>query len=112
MILKKIKTIYKNGRKNIKVDDTEIQEYEFQSYKSSISISNIGINEIVVTNKFPLDKKDYKYFIGYKDDKDIRPLCIFFPEMRIYKRYSDKTKCIYFMIEDEQNFDIYNNKTI
>ena len=32
--------------------------------------------------------------------------------MRIYKRYSDKTKCIYFMIEDEKNFDIYNNETI
>ena len=32
--------------------------------------------------------------------------------MGIYKRYSDKTKCIHFMIEDEKNFDKYNNKTI
>ena len=28
-------------------------------------------------------------------------LYIFFPEMSIYKRYSDTTKCIYFMIKDE-----------
>ena len=27
--------------------------------------------------------------------------------MSIYKRYSDKTKCMYFMIKDEQMFDKY-----
>ena len=25
--------------------------------------------------------------------------------MSIYKRYSDKNKCVYFMIEDEKKFD-------
>ena len=37
----------------------------------------------------------------------IRPLCIFFPEMSIYKRYFDKTKCIYFVTDDEKLFDKY-----
>ena len=32
---------------------------------------------------------------------------IFFPEMSIYKRYSDKTKCMYFMIKDKTIFDKY-----
>ena len=27
--------------------------------------------------------------------------------MSIYKRYSDKTKCMYFMIKDEKIFDKY-----
>ena len=27
--------------------------------------------------------------------------------MSIYKRYSDKTKCMYFMIKDEKNFYKY-----
>ena len=27
--------------------------------------------------------------------------------MSIYKRYIDKTKCMYFMIKDENNFDKY-----
>ena len=27
--------------------------------------------------------------------------------MSIYKRYSEKTKCVYFMIKDEENFDKY-----
>ena len=50
--------------------------------------------------------KIFKYFIGCKDNKEIRPLSIFFPEMSfIYKRYSDKTKCMYFMIKDEKTND-------
>ena len=43
-------------------------------------------------NRFPLGTQDPKYFIGYKDNKEVRPLCIFFPEMSIFKRYSDKIK--------------------
>ena len=62
---------------------------------------------MIVSNKFPSDKQDFKYFIGYKDNKEIRPLYIFFPEMSIYKRYSDKTKCMNFMIKDENIFDKY-----
>ena len=62
---------------------------------------------MVSSNKFPLDKPDFKYLIGYKENKEIRPLCIFFPEISIYKRYSYKTKCIYFMKKDKQNFDKY-----
>ena len=30
---------------------------------------------------------------------------MFFPEMSIYKRYSDKTKYMYFMIKGEKFFD-------
>ena len=44
----------------------------------------------MVSNKFPFGKQDFKYFIGYKDNKEIRSLCIFFPETSIYKRYSDR----------------------
>ena len=91
----------------IKFNDTEIHEYKFHQYKSPISISNIDSNKILVSNKFPFDKQNFKYFIGYKDNKEIRPLCIFFLEMSIYKRYSGKTKCMYFMIKDENIFDKY-----
>ena len=60
------------------------------------------INEIVVSKKFLSDKKDFKYFLGFKE---IRASCIFLSEMIIYNRYSDQTKCIYFMIKDENIFD-------
>ena len=91
----------------IKFDDTEIEGYEFHQYKNSISINDIDVNEIEVSNEFPFGKQDFKHFIGYKVNKEIRPLCIFFPVMSIYKRYSDKTTCMYFMIKNENFFDKY-----
>ena len=72
-------------KKIIKFDGTEIEEYEFHQYKSPISINIVDINKILVPNKFTFGKQEFKYFIGYKDNKEITPLCIFFPEMSIYK---------------------------
>ena len=78
---------------------------KFHQFKSPILINDIDINEIVLSNKFPFGKQDFKCLINYKDNKEIRPLFIFFPEMSIYKRYSDKTKCMYFMVKEENIFD-------
>ena len=44
-------------KKIIKFDDTDIEEYEFHQYKSPISINDIDVKEIVLSNKFTLDKK-------------------------------------------------------
>ena len=65
-------------------------------------INDIDINQIVVSHKFPFGKQNFKYFIGYKANKEIRHLCIFFSEMSIWKRYSDKNKCTYFMIKNRK----------
>ena len=83
------------NKKITKFVDTEIEEYEFHQYKSPILINDIDINGIIVSYEFPFGRQNFKYFIGYKDNKEIRPLCIFFPEMSIYKKYSDKTKCMF-----------------
>ena len=34
---------------------------------SPILINDVRVNEIVISNKLPIGKKDFKYFIGYKD---------------------------------------------
>ena len=34
-------------------------------------INDIDINKIVVPNKIPLAKQEFKYFIGYKDAKKL-----------------------------------------
>ena len=75
-------------------DGTEIEKYKLHKRKSPILIDNIGVNKIVVYNKISLGKDDLKYFIGYKDARKIRPLCIFLPKMSAYRRNFDKTKCI------------------
>ena len=38
----------------IKFDVTEIEEYEFYQHKNPVLISDIDVNKIVVSNKFPL----------------------------------------------------------
>ena len=85
-------------KKNIKLHDNEIKKYKFHQHKSSISINNTYINKIVVSNKVPFNK-GFKYFIGYKDAKKIRPLCIFLPKMSAYRRDFNKTKCMPFLIK-------------
>ena len=91
----------------IKFDDTETEEYKFHQYESPVLINDIVFNETVISKRFPFGKQNFKYFIVYKDNKKIIPLSKFFPEMSIYKRYSDKTKCMYFVIKDETFFDKY-----
>ena len=48
---------------------TEVQKDQFHQYKKPISRENIDIYEIVVSDKVFFDKKDFKYFIGYKNTK-------------------------------------------
>ena len=60
-------------KKIIKFDDTEIEKYEFHQFK---------------------------YFIGYKGNKKIKPLCIFFPETNLYRIDLDETECMSFLMKD------------
>ena len=89
----------------IKFDDTEIEEYKFYQNRSPISINDIGINKIVVSNKLPLGKNDFRYFIGYKDFEKIRPLCIFCLQIIIYNRNFDKNRYTYFFNKKRKSFD-------
>ena len=92
----------------IKFDDIEIDIYKFHRYKSPILIDYIDINKIVVSNKISYGKNDFKYFIGYKDAKRIRPLCILLPKISAYRRNFDKTKCVSFLTKDEKLLEKYN----
>ena len=82
--------------KIIQFCDTEIQNQKFHQDKGPISIKNIDINKIVVSNKVFVGKKCFKYFIGYNDAKKIKPLCIFLPKMSTHRKDFDETKYIYF----------------
>ena len=52
----------------------KIEKFKFRQYNSPISIVNIDINKIVVSNNVSFGKKVLKYFAGYKNLKklDIR----------------------------------------
>ena len=58
-------------KKIIKFDDNETEEYEFYQYKTPISINDIDINKIVISNKFPFGKKDFNISLVTKTLKKL-----------------------------------------
>ena len=88
----------------VKFDDAKIEEYKFHQNKSPFLINDRDINKIAVSNKLSFGKQDFKYFIGYKDSEKNRPLCIFRPQMNMYKRDFDENRQIYFFVEKEKSF--------
>ena len=52
--------------------------------KNLINLSNqltclVNIDQIVVFDKFKHSDDGFKYFIGYKEDELVKPLCIILP---------------------------------
>ena len=66
------------------------------------------MNKIVVSNiRSLLEKKRFKYFIGYKDAIKNKPFCIFLPESNAYRRDFNETKFISFLIKDYELLEKY-----
>ena len=65
---------------------------KIHKHRRPISIKNTSINKIVVSNKVSFGKNGFKYFIGRKDAKKIRHLCVFFPKTSAYRRDFDEAK--------------------
>ena len=63
---------------------------------------------MVVPNQVSFGKKEFKYFIGYEDAENIKPLCIFLPKMTAYRKDFDETKHIYFLIKHDELLEKYN----
>ena len=75
-----------------KFGDIEIWKQKFHQQKGFISIKNVDISKIAVSNKFPFSERGFKHFIGYKDAKTIKHLNIFLPKKTAYRRDFDETK--------------------
>ena len=61
-----------------------------------------------MSSMVPLSKKSLKYFIGYKDGKKVRPLCVTLPKMSAYRRDFNGTKYMSFLIKNEELLEKYN----
>ena len=65
----------------------------------------MDINTIFVPNKVSFGKKKgFKYFTVDKNTKKMRPLCIYLPKMRAYRKDFDETKYNLFLIKDDELF--------
>ena len=48
----------------------------FHQHKRLISMKNIDIGKILMSNQVPFGKIEFKYFIGYKHAIKNKPLCL------------------------------------
>ena len=62
-----------------------------------------------IVNKVSICKKEFKYLIGYKDAKKIRPLCICLPKMTAYRKDFDEIKFMSLLIKDHELLQKYND---
>ena len=70
--------------------------YKIKFGENTILIYNVDFNKILTSNKVFFSKTGFKYFIGYKYGKKIRPLCVIFPKMSSYRRDFDEIKYVLF----------------
>ena len=66
----------------IKFGDIEIKKQKLHQHERPISIKNIDINKIVVSNNISFGKKGFKYFIGYKNAKKLNLYVYFFQKRK------------------------------
>ena len=71
------------SEKTSKFGNFEVNKKESYASKQPIALNLVNVNQIVISDKFKHNDKGPKYFIGYKDDDIIRPLCIVLPQMWI-----------------------------
>ena len=80
-----------------------------------LTLNLVDIDKIVISDKFKYNNKDFKYFIGYKENSIFRLLWIILPEMSGYIKYfGNGGKNISLKIENDNILDKYNeiwNKT-
>ena len=64
---------------------------------------------MVVSDKFKHSDGGFKYFIGYKERKIVKPLCIILPQMTgTIKYFENGGKNMSFVIKDDDVLDKYN----
>ena len=67
-------------------------------------LDSVNLNKIVVSNKWKINDKTYKYFCGYLNNGDMQPLCIILPQMSGYIKYfNDNGKN-----DDKEVYEKYN----
>ena len=102
-------TQYKNEWKTLKFDNIRLAKKEFYKSKLPIDLMFVNIDQIVVSDKFKHSDECFKCFIGYKEGKIIKPLCIIVPQMSGYIKYFENGgKNISFLIKDDRKLGKYN----
>ena len=69
----------------------------------------VNVDQIVLSDKLKHNDDGFKYFIGYKEDDIVEPLCIILPQMSGYIKYFENGgKNMSFVTKDDDVLDKYN----
>ena len=61
-------------------DNIDIEKCKFHCSKHPVDIKNVKINKVMTFNGVSFGKRDFKYFIDFKDNEKVKPLCIMLPK--------------------------------
>ena len=89
----------------------ETEKPKLHHRKNLILLEDVDTQRMQLSNMVSSGEKNYKFFIGYKDnDHKIKALRIMFPKTSAYVKSCDgETKWMYFFIEDDELLEIYND---
>ena len=86
-----------------------LNKKEFHRSKEPIGLFSVNVGQIVLSDKFKHNIKVFKHFIGYQEDKIVKPLCIILPQMSGYIKYFENGgKNMSFLIKDDKVWDKYD----
>ena len=97
------------NEKTLKFENIRINKKEFHKSKQPEDLASVNVAQIVISGKFRHSDEGFKYFIGYKKDETIKPLCIILPQMNGYiKCFENGSKNVSFLIKDDDVLYKYN----
>ena len=96
------------SEKTLKFNNIRLNKKEFHKSKEPIDLMSVNVDQIVVSDKFNHNNEGYKYFIGYQEDENVKPLCIILPQMSGYIKYFEYGgKNMSFLIKDDEVWEKY-----
>ena len=96
-------SIKRMSRNTLKFNNIRLNKKEFNKSKELIELDLVTVDQIVVSEKFKHSEEGFKYFIGYKEDKIVKPLCIILLQMSGYIKYfEDCGKNMSFLIKNNK----------
>ena len=70
------------SEKTLKFNNIRLNKKEFHKSKEPVdlmSVVNVNVDQIVISDKFKPNNEGFKYFIGYQEGAIVKPLCTILP---------------------------------
>ena len=91
-------------------NNIKVNKKEFHKSKQTIDLDSVDTDKIIVSDKFRHSEESFKYFIGYQEDKIVKPLSIILPQMNAYIKYFENgVKIMPFLIENGEAWEKYED---